>query len=223
MMANFNRQGLNSSELRTLLHEFGHVLHGVLSTASYAGQAGTSVKRDFVEAPSQMFEEWGRRPETLAVLAEVCVQCPRLTPEQIQRIDSARRFGRGLRYSGQWQYATFDMRLYEGAPKKSLDTWIELERTLPLGYVEGSLKPANFNHVMAGYSAGYYGYLWSEVLAFDMLSGFSGRMLDPEVGRRYRQTILARGAEQPPQQLVEAFLGRPSSPEAFFADLTAAR
>jgi thimet oligopeptidase len=76
---------------------------------------------------------------------------------------------------------------------------------------------------MSGYSAGYYGYLWSEVLAFDMLSGFNGKMLDAEVGRRYRQTILARGGEQPPQELVEAFLGRASNPDAFFADLTAAR
>jgi thimet oligopeptidase len=223
MMANFNRTGLTSSELRTLLHEFGHVLHGVLSTAKYAGQAGTSVKRDFVEAPSQMFEEWGRRPETLAVFAEVCPQCPRLTPGQIQRLEDSRRFGRGIRYSGQWQYATFDMRLYEGAPKKSLDTWIALERTMPLGHVEGTMKPANFGHVMSGYSAGYYGYLWSEVLAFDMLSAFNGRMLDAGVGRRYRQTILARGGEQPPQKLVEAFLGRPSSPDAFFADLTETR
>jgi thimet oligopeptidase len=223
MMANFNRQGLNTNELRTLLHEFGHVLHGVLSTAKYAGQAGTSVKRDFVEAPSQMFEEWGRRPETLAILAEVCPQCPRLTNEQIQRIEDARRFGRGVRYSVQWQYATFDMRLYQGAPKKSLDTWIALERTMPLGYVEGSLKPANFNHVMSGYAAGYYGYLWSEVLAFDMLSEFNGKMLDPSVGRRYRQMILARGGEQPPQELVAAFLGRAPSPDAFFADLIATR
>lgn len=223
MMANFNRQGLNTSELRTLFHEFGHVLHGVLSTARYVDLAGTAVKRDFVEAPSQMFEEWARRPETLAVLAEVCPQCPRLGVEQIQRIEDARRFGRGMRYSGQWQYATFDMRLYGGAPKSSLDTWIELERTLPLGYVEGTLKPANFAHVMSGYPAGYYGYLWSEVLAFDMLSGFAGRLLDPAVGRRYRQMILARGGEQPPQKLVEAFLGRAPSPDAFFADLTAAR
>jgi len=85
------------------------------------------------------------------------------------------------------------------------------------------MKPANFGHVMSGYSAGYYGYLWSEVLAFDLLSAFSGRMLDPGVGRRYRQTILERGGEQPPQELVKAFLGRASSPDAFFADLTAKR
>jgi thimet oligopeptidase len=220
MMANFNRAGLNSSELRTLLHEFGHVLHGVLSTARYAAQAGTSVKRDFVEAPSQMFEDWARRPESLAVFAEVCPQCKRLTAEQIQQIEDARNFGRGIHYSGQLLYANYDMTLHSGEPKPSLPTWIALEKATPLGHVEGTMKPANFGHLMGGYAAGYYGYLWSEVLAYDMLSAFKGRLMDETLGRRYRATVLARGGEQPPRQLVEAFLGRPLSAEAFFAELT---
>lgn len=220
MMANFNRIGLTSSELRTLLHEFGHVLHGVLSTARYAAQAGTSVKRDFVEAPSQMFEEWARQPEALAVLAEVCPQCPRLEQDKIRRIEAARKYGQGLRYSGQWLYASYDMTLHTGAPRPALDTWIALESATPLGHVEGTYKPASFGHIMGGYAAGYYGYLWSEVIAYDMLSVFRGRLMDPALGRKYRQTILARGGEQPPRQLVEAFLGRPIRPDAFFAELT---
>lgn len=110
LVTNFNRIGLDHDELETLLHEFGHVLHGVLSTARYADQAGTSVKRDFVEAPSQMFEEWARRPQTLAVFAEVCPTCPRLSPEQLKQLDAARTHGRGLRYSRQWEYASYDMR-----------------------------------------------------------------------------------------------------------------
>jgi thimet oligopeptidase len=220
MMANFNRTGLTAGELRTLLHEFGHVLHGVLSTARYAGQAGTSVKRDFVEAPSQMFEEWTRRPESLALLAEVCPQCPRLGADQIQRIERARNFGRGIHYSGQLLYATYDMTLHSGAPKPSLETWIAVEKATPLGYVEGTIKPANFGHLMGGYAAGYYGYLWSEVIAADMLSAFKGRLMDEQLGRRYRTTILSRGGEQPPRQLVETFLGRSISPDAFFAELT---
>ncbi|HET9024365.1 MAG TPA: M3 family metallopeptidase [Burkholderiaceae bacterium] len=220
MMANFNRTGLTASELRTLLHEFGHVLHGVLSTARYAAQAGTSVKRDFVEAPSQMFEDWARRPESLAVFAEVCPQCPRLTAEQIKRIESARNFGRGIHYSGQLLYADYDMTLHSGAPKPSLATWITLEKATPLGHVEGTMKPANFGHLMGGYAAGYYGYLWSEVLAYDMLAAFDGRLMDEQLGRRYRATVLSPGGEQSPRQLVESFLGRPLSPDAFFAELT---
>ncbi|MEO5732267.1 MAG: M3 family metallopeptidase [Rubrivivax sp.] len=222
LVTNFNAKGLDHDELQTLLHEFGHVLHGVLSTTRYADQSGTSVKRDFVEAPSQMFEEWARRPQTLALFAEVCPDCPRLSAEQLKQLEAARTYGRGLRYSRQWEYASYDMRLHTGQPKPALQTWIELEQTMPLGYVDGTILPAGFGHLM-GYAAGYYGYLWSEVMALDMLSAFHGDLMSPETGRRYRRLILSRGGEVPPQQMVERFLGRKSSPDAFFAEITGTR
>jgi thimet oligopeptidase len=223
LVTNFNPQGLDHDELETMLHEFGHVLHGVLSTTRYIDQAGTAVKRDFVEAPSQMFEEWARRPETLAVFAEVCPECPRLSAEQLQQLDRARKFGRAMRYARQWQYASYDMRLHTGAPRPALDTWVALEKSMPLGYVDGTLFPAGFGHLMGGYAAGYYGYLWSEVMALDMLSAFKGQLMDPAVGRRYRELILSRGGEVAPQAMVEAFLGRKPSTEAFFAEITGKR
>ncbi len=223
LVTNFNPQGLNHDELETMLHEFGHVLHGVLSTTRYAEQAGTSVKRDFVEAPSQMFEEWARRPQTLALFAEVCSECPRLSAEQLQQLERARVFGRAMRYSRQWQYAAYDMQLHTGAPKPALDTWVTLERSMPLGYEEGTMLPASFGHVMGGYAAGYYGYMWSEVMALDMLSAFQGKLLDAKVGRRYREVILSRGGEVPPQQMVRAFLGREPSTEAFFSEVAGKR
>ncbi len=223
LVTNFNPKGLDHDELETMLHEFGHALHGVLSTARYADQAGTAVKRDFVEAPSQMFEEWARRPETLAVFAEVCPQCPRLSTEQIGQLDAARRFGRALFYSRQWEYAAFDMRIHTGPARAALPTWVELEREMPLGYVEGTLLPANFGHVMGGYAAGYYGYMWSEVLALDMLSAFRGKLLDPQAGRRYRQAILSRGGEREPMELVQDFIGRKPNTDAFFAEITGRR
>jgi len=223
LVTNFNPQGLDHDELETMLHEFGHVLHGVLSTTRYIDQAGTSVKRDFVEAPSQMFEEWARRPETLAVFAEVCPDCPRLSAEQLQQLDRARKFGRAMRYSRQWQYASYDMRLHTGAPRPALDTWVALEKSMPLGYVEGTLFPAAFGHLMGGYAAGYYGYLWSEVMALDMLSAFQGKLMDPATGRRYRELILSRGGEVAPLAMVEAFLGRKPSTDAFFAEITGKR
>ena len=96
LVTNFDRKGLNHDELETLLHEFGHVLHGVLSKTRYADQSGTSVKRDFVEAPSQMFEEWARREEALKLFAEICPECPRLTRAQIEQLDSARKYGQGI-------------------------------------------------------------------------------------------------------------------------------
>jgi thimet oligopeptidase len=226
LVTNFNPRGLDHDELETLLHEFGHVLHGVLSTTRYADQSGTSVKRDFVEAPSQMFEEWARRPETLAVLAEICKDCPRLSPEQLKQLDAARTFGRGIRYSRQWQYASYDMQLHTaraGDPRAALPTWVALEKSMPLGYVEGTLFPANFGHLMGGYAAGYYGYMWSEVMALDMLSAFEGKLMDGATGRRYRELILSRGGEVPPQQMVKAFLGRDPNPEAFFKEITGKR
>ncbi len=223
LVTNFNRKGLDHDELETLLHEFGHVLHGVLSKTRYADEGGTSVRRDFVEAPSQMFEEWARREEPLALFAQICPECPRLSSEQIARLDAARKFARGLYFMRQWEYAMYDMKLHTGQPPEALAAWIEIEKQMRLGYVEGSLFPAGFGHLMGGYSAGYYGYMWSQVLALDMLSAFQGKLLNPAVGRRYRETILANGGQREPQALVEAFLGRKPTSDAFYAEIVGKR
>jgi thimet oligopeptidase len=223
LVANLERAGLTQDELETLLHEFGHVLHGVLSKARYADQGGTNVKRDFVEAPSQMFEEWARRAESLALFAQVCPECPRLPPEKVERLRQARLFGIGTRYARQWQYAAYDMRLHTGTPPPVLPAWIDIEMKSPLGHVEGTMLPASFGHLVGGYAAGYYGYMWSEVLALDMLSGFHGKLLDPVAGRRYRKTILENGGQRPPLELVEAFLGRKPNADAFFAEISGKR
>jgi len=222
LVTNFNREGLDHNELETLFHEFGHVLHGVLSRAEYNSHAGTSVKVDFVEAPSQMFEEWARREQTLAVMKEVCSQCPHLTAEEIARLDSARKYARGTRYARQWLFAVFDMALSTD-PQPPLAVWKRLESATPLGHVEGTIFPASFSHLTAQYGAGYYGYMWSEVLALDMLSAFKRDMLDPKVGRRYRDEILAQGGQREEMEMVRRFLGRDPSPEAFFAEITGKR
>lgn len=223
LVTNFDRKGLNHNELETLLHEFGHVLHGVLSKTRYADQSGTSVKRDFVEAPSQMFEEWARREEALKLFAEICPECPRLTRAQIEQLDSARKHGQGIQYARQRLYAAYDMKLHTAVPPAAMATWAELEGTTRLGHVDGSLLPASFGHLMSGYAAGYYGYMWSQVLALDMLSAFDGKLMSADVGRRYRQTILASGGQRPPQALVEAFLGRKPNSDAFYAEITGRR
>jgi thimet oligopeptidase len=223
LVANLDRRGLNQDEMEALLHEFGHVLHGVLSRTRYVDQGGTNVKRDFVEAPSHMFEEWGRREEPLRLFAQVCPECPPLSPDLIDRLEKARQFGIGIRYARQWQYASYDMRLHTGKPPAALQTWIDIERASPLGHVQGAMLPASFGHLVGGYAAGYYGYMWAQVLAFDMLAGFQGKMLDPAAGRRYRKAILERGGEQPPQALVESFLGRKANGDAFFAEITGTR
>ncbi|MDH5265265.1 MAG: Zn-dependent oligopeptidase [Betaproteobacteria bacterium] len=218
LVTNFNRTGLDHEEMETLMHEFGHVLHGVLSRTDYVTHAGTSTPTDFVEAPSQMYEEWVRQEEPLALFAQVCPSCPRLTHDDIERLRAARRFGKGILYARQWLYAAFDMALATN-PQPSLEVWKRMESATPMGYVEGTRFPASFSHIASNYAAGYYGYMWSEVLARDMLSQFSKDMLDPKVGRRYRDTILAQGGQVEPADMVRKFLGRAPSSKAFFAEI----
>jgi len=222
LVTNFDREGLNHDELQTLMHEFGHVLHGVLSQADYNPHAGTSVKGDFVEAPSQMFEEWARREQPLELFKKVCPDCPHLTKEEIAQLEAARRYGQGIRYARQWLYAAYDMALSVD-PRPPLAVWKSLEGATPLGYVEGTSFPSSFSHIANNYAAGYYGYMWSEVIALDMLSPFKKNMLDPAVGARYRTAILAQGGQEEEMNQVKHFLGRAPSNEAFFQEITGKR
>ncbi len=223
LVANLDRQGLNHRELETLLHEFGHLLHTDLSQAHYATLSGTSVRHDFVEAPSQMFEEWTRRLEPLALMTNHCQDCPAVDAGLLARINQARRFGAGIQYARQHELASFDMQLAGPKPGDPMATWINLEKATPLGYVPGTRFPAQFHHLLNGYAAGYYGYMWSEVLALDMASRWGANLLDAKVGRRYLDLVLSRGGEVPPQKMVHDFLGRDPSPAAFFAEITGKR
>lgn len=223
LVTNLDRKGLNHNELETLLHEFGHLLHGSLSTTRYATLGGTNVRRDFVEAPSQMFEEWTRRAEPLALLHKHCKDCPAVDAKLLTGINQAKRFGAGIRYYRQHMLATFDLQLAGANPGEPLATWQALEGATPLGYVANTRFPAQFGHLLGGYAAGYYGYMWSEVLALDMASQWGNNLLDGKVGRRYLAQVLSRGGEVPPEQMVRHFLGREPSPAAFFAEITGAR
>lgn len=223
LVTNFDRQGLTHREVETLLHEFGHAMHGILSQTRYVDVAGTNVELDFVEAPSQMFEEWARRPESLQRMKAACGDCPLLDSELLRRLESARKLGSGLQYGRQLLYANYDMALAGKNPDGALKTWIRMERATPLGHAQGSLFPATFGHIAGGYAAGYYGYMWSEAVALDMLSAFGDNLMNPTVGMRLRETILARGGEVPAEQMVREFLGRPSDRTAFFAEIRGER
>lgn len=220
LVTNFNREGFDQNELETLFHEFGHIMHGVLSKTRYVLNAGTGVKRDFVEAPSQMYEEWSRRPESLALFAKVCPSCKPIDPQLIERMNASRSFGKGIQYARQRLYSAWDMALHTPTLVDPMQTWAELEAKTPLGYVPGTMVPAGFGHVMGGYQAGYYGYMWSEVLALDMRSAFGANVMDTAQGARYRQLILENGGQRAPAELVEAFLQRKPSPDAFFKEIT---
>ncbi|HYC93253.1 MAG TPA: M3 family metallopeptidase [Thermoanaerobaculia bacterium] len=216
LVTNFDRKGLTHDELETLLHEFGHVLHGVLSNTYYLGHAGTSVQRDFVEAPSQMYEEWASRMESLALLRDHCGDCPAIDESLVERLNAAKRFGAGIDYGRQLLYASYDMALSSDAPGRSLDVWAEMEGATPMGYVEGTQFPGTFEHIASGYAAGYYGYMWAKVIALDLVSAFGADLMNSETGRRFREMILSRGSEEPARDLVERFLGRPVASDAFF-------
>ena len=221
LVANLDPKGLDHSELETLMHEFGHVMHAVLARTDYQPHSGNA-KQDFIEAPSKMYEEWARREGPLALFREVCAECPQLTHDQIERLQAARRYGQGIRYARQWLYSVFDMELSKD-PRPPLVVWKQLEAATPQGHVEGTMLPASFSHIASSYAAGYYGYMWAEVLALDMLSAFKGDLMDPAVGRRYRDTILSQGSQEEEIDEVRKFLGREPSSDAFFAEITGKR
>lgn len=224
LVANLNHAGLDSEELETLVHEFGHAMHGILSDTDYATLAGTSVQLDFVEAPSQMFEEWTRRRESLALLPQFCSPaCPAIDDERLKQLSAARLFGAGMRYSRQHLYAAYDMATSGETVPDPQALWEAMEGETPLGYVPGTHFPGTFAHIIGGYAAGYYGYMWSQVLALDMLSAFGGNLMDPAVGRRFRRVVLAQGSQKPAAQLVREFLGREPSSDAFIAEITGTR
>jgi thimet oligopeptidase len=224
LVTNFDRVGLNGDELETLVHEFGHVLHGVLSNTRWVSQAGTSVERDFVEAPSQMYEEWARRKESLSLMSSFCnTACPTVDDALLQRMTAAHNFGRGIRYARQLLYASYDMNLHNDKAGEPLAIWEKMEGATPLGHVSGTAYPGQFGHYMGGYAAGYYGYMWSEVLALDMLSRYDGKLMNPETGHWYRKAILSRGSEMKGGELVKSFLGREPSSKAFFDEIMGKR
>ncbi|MBR7070255.1 MAG: Zn-dependent oligopeptidase [Oxalobacter sp.] len=221
LVTNFSRDGLDIGELETLLHEFGHVLHGVMSKTRFVEQSGTSVERDFVEAPSQMFEEWAYNYDALSTLPKYAHgSCPQVTKDLLKRINDSRKFGRGIFYSRQTLYAKYDMAVYDDKVKDVMAVWEKLEGETPMGYDPGTQFPGQFGHIVSGYAAGYYGYMWSKVLALDMLSRFDGHLMNPLIGQFYRKTVLERGSELPADRMVRYFLGRSPDSAAFYEDLS---
>lgn len=216
LVTNFDRQGLTIDELETLLHEFGHALHVTLSHTRYAAQAGTAVKLDFVEAPSQMLEEWVYDAQVLALFQQVCASCEPVPADLLARAVQSRSFAKGLQFARQHLYARYDLALHDKDALDPMALWARMESATPLGYEPGSLFPAGFSHVAGGYGAGYYAYLWSLAIAQDLRTAFAADPLDPAVGRRYRETVLANGGQAPPAELVARFLGRAPSNAAFF-------
>ena len=132
---------------------------------------------------------------------------------------AASHYGKGVFAARQQLQASYDLALYGPDLQDPLALWAQMEGDTPLGYVAGTMFPSRFSHIATNYSAGYYGYLWSLVVAMDLRTAFAANKLDAAVGKRYRDLILANGSQRPPQALVRDFLGRDFNAKAFFDDL----
>lgn len=209
---------MEHSQVETFLHEFGHLLHTLFGGHQLRlSLSGVNTERDFVEAPSQMLEEWVWDADTLKTFATDTSD--EVIPDTlIDKMRSARDFGRGLWTRHQMYYAALSLNYYNRPP-----TEVDLDEMMlalqaeysPFPYVEGTHFYTSFGH-LDGYSAIYYTYMWSLVIATDIFSRFEEEGLrNPEVAQSYRENILAPGGSKDAAELVEDFLGRPYSFEAF--------
>jgi thimet oligopeptidase len=209
---------LSVEEVETLFHEFGHIMHGSLTTARYASMSGTNVDVDFVEAPSQMLENFVYQPEVLALITDDPAHPGQTMPaDLIARIARARTYDAGVRYTRQVFLATFDQHLHSGGDVDPDAVEHQLRASITALQVDPrEHAAASFGHLMGGYDAGYYGYLWSKVFADDMFTRFEkAGVLDPKTGLEYRNDILAPGREEEPDVLLAKFLGRAPDEHAF--------
>ena len=216
---------MEHGDVRTFFHEFGHLLHHVLGGHTrWAGQSGVATEWDFVEAPSQMLEEWVWDPEVLATFARHLETGEPIPGELVRRMKAADEYGKGLMVRQQMFYAATSLELHRRDPA-GLDTTAlvaELqERYTPFRHVPGTYFQESFGH-LDGYSAIYYTYMWSLVIAKDLFGPFrAAGLLDPAPARRYRKAVLEAGGSKPAAELVADFLGRPYAFDAYEAWLNA--
>jgi Zn-dependent oligopeptidase len=211
---------LRLDEARTIFHEFGHALHSLLADGYYRGLSGTSVLWDFVELPSQIMENWLLEKEALNLFARHYETGEALPKELLDKVIAAKNFNAGTANVTQLRYANVDFDWHLADPQ-SIDDVDKFEqdatkRFTLLPKVEGTNFSCSFAHIFAGgYAAGYYSYKWAEALEADAWSLFEEKgIFDQETAQNFRKYILSRGNSFHPQELFEAFRGRPLDPEA---------
>ncbi len=227
MVANFTKPTagapslLRHSEVVTLFHEFGHILHQTLTQATYLRFAGTSVERDFVEAPSQMLEHWCWEPKVLASFARHYETGEAIPADLIDRMVAAKNVSSGIAANRQLYFGLLDMALHASGAEKDTDAIAaEIHPVTGFDFPDGTHFQAGFGHLF-GYDAGYYGYMWSKVFGDDMYTRFEGgdAATVDAVGGDYRRLILERGGTVDGDVLVRDFLGREPDTAAFLRDL----
>ncbi|KAF8169249.1 hypothetical protein BJ912DRAFT_1025654 [Pholiota molesta] len=214
---------MRHDDVVTFFHEMGHVFHGLLSKTKFARFHGTSVARDFVEAPSQMLENWCWEPKVLEQMSSHYETQQPLSPELIEKIIKSRYVNVGLFYLRQLFFAKFDLKVHtDQVGEDYTQLWNDLREKISLvKYDKPCPGQASFGHITGGYDAGYYGYLHVFlVFAADMYATvFKADPLDPARGKLYRDKILRAGGSREELDTLKDFLGRPPNSEAFLQEL----
>jgi Zn-dependent oligopeptidase len=227
MVANFTKPTasapslLQHGEVETLFHEFGHVLHQNLGRTELARFAGTSVERDFVEAPSQIMQHWVWRADVLRRFARHHETGEPVPDHLVEQLVAARQLNVAVHQLRQLQYGWWDQTMH------GVDIGLDFDQILREGarlglmpFHEGTFALASFGHLMGGYDAAYYGYMWSEVFGDDMFSRFEEEgVTNPAVGMSYRREVLERGGSVDADEMLAAFLGREPDNTAFLRKL----
>lgn len=216
LVCNFSRGLMEHTDVVTLFHEFGHLVHHIVAGRHrWVRFSGVATEWDFVEAPSQLLEEWAWDADILRGFATDGDGEP-IPASLVARMRAARDFGRGYQARTQMFYAAISYRLHRDEADDLTAFVRRLQDAYDLfPYVDGTHFHTSFGH-LGGYTSAYYTYMWSLVIAKDLFSAFDpANLLDPEVAGRYRDAILAPGGSRDAADLVEDFLGRPYAFDAF--------
>lgn len=211
---------LTFNEVTTLFHEFGHALHGMLADGRYESLSGTSVFWDFVELPSQIFENWCYERECLDLFAKHYETGEKIPDELIKKLKNAANFHQGYQTVRQISFGLLDMAYHSSSPSDLADIAAfersKMEKTELLPPVPGTLMSTSFSHIFqGGYAAGYYSYKWAEVLDADAFELFEERgIFETETATAFKTHILASGGKVHPAILYQRFRGRDPKPEA---------
>ena len=209
---------LSIDEARTMIHEFGHALHGMLSQCKYYGVSGTSVARDFVELPSQIMEHWTVAPEVMKVYAKHYQTRETISDELIAKIENQALFNSGFMTTELLAAAILDMEFHLLTSTEGLDVMAYEKQVMDklglISQIAPRYRATYFNHIIGGYAAGYYAYLWAERLDADAFSAVEEKgLFDEATANAFRKNILEKGGSDDPMKLYVAFRGQEPSIE----------
>ena len=209
---------LTLDETCTMFHEFGHALHGLLTQCQYKGTSGTAVARDFVELPSQIMENWALAPEVLRVYAKHYKTREVIPDELIAKIEKQALFNQGFQVTERLAASLLDMGFHTLTSTEGLDVMEFEKQTMDklglIPQIAPRYRATYFNHIMGGYDAGYYSYLWAERLVADAFEAFKEHgLFDQETATSFRKNILEKGGSDDPMKLYVNFRGAEPSIE----------